>query len=364
MPSSNVIQGFFPHGLPQFDKRSGHGIAQAKTERPQWVRDAVAQRGPVQMKAQPGRPAAPPPPQPQRNASAVPVPQPVLAAHGGPGQVIVPEVRQMMEALFHASFADVRVHVGPQAPAIGALAFTRGSDIHFAPGHYNPQTPRGRQILAHELTHVVQQRAGRVRSPIANGVSIVQDHALEAEAERMAMRAATSRIVQRSKAFTFGGKGGSGKGGDPPEDMSRKIKGAETAAIRKFCNDDAFMEELLAAMYAFSSARSIRSEVDENGARVLDIALLRDSPFNAVINYLSQSLVRAGGRGDHKNEEDIYPAGRYAEYGILGGGMRLVVNLDDCSAYVSVHYKRTTVYRLGGAGIDALMARLINNSAD
>lgn len=145
--------------------------------------------------------------------------------------------------------------------------------------------------------------------------------------------------------------------------MGKKLKGAKDADIRKFCSDDAFMTALLAAMYAYSQARTIRADTDENGHRVLDIAVLRNSPFNPVIEYLSGSLVRAGGRGDHKNEEDIYPDGKYAEYGILGGGMRLVVNTQDVSAYVSVHYKRATVYRLGGAGIDALMFRLVNNSA-
>jgi hypothetical protein len=42
-------------------------------------------------------------------------------------------VRQRMEAAFRTSFADVRVHVGPLASSIGALAFTHGSHIHFAP---------------------------------------------------------------------------------------------------------------------------------------------------------------------------------------------------------------------------------------
>jgi len=276
-------------------------------------------------------------------------------------------VRQMMEGIFCASFSDVRVHVGPHVAALGAVAYTQGSDVHFAPGQYDPHTARGRQILAHELTHVVQQRAGRVRNPFSGGVAVVHEHGLEAEASRMELRARmqqpVARTVQRAQGFTFGGKGGPGKGGDPPDHLGRALKGADDAAIRKFCNNDEFMAELLAAMYTYSSARSIRSDVDENGARVLDIALLRNSPFRPVIEYLSRSLVRAGGRGVHGNGEGIYPAGTYAEYGILGGGMRLVVNVEDTSAYVSVHYARGTVYRLGGAGIDALMSRLINDSA-
>jgi hypothetical protein len=377
MPA-NVIQGNFPHGLPRFSRSEPNSAVQPKTNRPQWVNNAISFSGPrVQQKAAPvQRHAAPP------RADVVQLPPHVLRAPATAGRRLEPEVRQMMESIFGASFSDVRVHVGPHVAALGAVAYTQGSDVHFAPGQYDPHTAHGRQILAHELTHVVQQRAGRVRNPFSGGVAVVQEHGLEAEASRMELRArmqqpqsraiqplsrtahsAARAVVQRSSEFTFGGKGGPGKGGDPPDHLGRALKGADDAAIRKFCNNDEIMTELLAAMYAYSSARTIRADVDENGARVLDIALLRNSPFRPVIEYLSRSLVRAGGRGAHGNGEGIYPAGVYSEYGILGGGMRLVVNTEDTSAYVSVHYARGTVYRLGGAGIDALMSRLINNSA-
>jgi hypothetical protein len=102
------------------------------------------------------------------------------------------DVQAKMEAAFGTSFSDVRVHVGPEASAIGALAFTWGSELHFAPGQYNPHTPQGQFLLGHELAHVVQQRAGRVANPFGSGVAVVQDHALEAEADRLG-RMASSR---------------------------------------------------------------------------------------------------------------------------------------------------------------------------
>jgi hypothetical protein len=101
------------------------------------------------------------------------------------------EVQARMEAAFGADFSDVRVHVGPEVGAIGAIAFTWGSNIHFAPGYYSPHTPHGQQLLAHELSHVVQQRAGRVRNPYGMGVAVVQDAALEAEADRLGRQAVT-----------------------------------------------------------------------------------------------------------------------------------------------------------------------------
>ena len=95
-----------------------------------------------------------------------------------------------MEAVFGEDFSDVRIHSGPQAHSIGAIAFTLGSSIYFAPGTYSPDTPHGQQLLGHELTHVVQQRAGRVRNPQGSGLTVVQDQALEAEADRMGVRVA------------------------------------------------------------------------------------------------------------------------------------------------------------------------------
>jgi hypothetical protein len=114
------------------------------------------------------------------------------------GQPLPSEVRAKMEAAFGADFSDVRVHVGHEASRIGAIAYTWGSNIHFAPGHYNPHTLQGQKVLGHELWHVVQQKSGRVKNPFGGGVAVVQDHALEAEADRMGEKAALTSIVRKS----------------------------------------------------------------------------------------------------------------------------------------------------------------------
>jgi 5-methylcytosine-specific restriction endonuclease McrA len=95
-----------------------------------------------------------------------------------------------MERMLGAEFSQVRVHVGQQAAAIGALAFTSGNDIFFAQGRYQPETSEGRRLLGHELAHVLQQRQGRVRNPLGSGLAVVRDAILEAEADRAAQRAA------------------------------------------------------------------------------------------------------------------------------------------------------------------------------
>jgi hypothetical protein len=123
------------------------------------------------------------------------------------GQPLPTEVRSKMEAAFGADFSDVRVHVGHEASRIGAIAYTWGSNIHFAPGHYNPNTLQGQKVLGHELWHVVQQKSGRVKNPFGGGVAVVQDHALEAEADRMGEKAALTTVLRKADGGRFGSEG-------------------------------------------------------------------------------------------------------------------------------------------------------------
>ena len=78
---------------------------------------------------------------------------------GGGGAPMAEDVRSRMEAAFGADFSAVRVAENPAASEIGARAYTTGADIRFAPGEYQPDSPAGQHLLAHELTHVVQQGA-------------------------------------------------------------------------------------------------------------------------------------------------------------------------------------------------------------
>jgi hypothetical protein len=115
----------------------------------------------------------------------------------GGGMPLPPVVQRSAESAFHTSFADVRIHVGREAASIGAVAFTNGTNVYFAPGRYDPHHEQGRRVLWHELTHVVQQKSGRVRNPFGAGLAIVHDRLLEAEAERMSHRAATIQPKRR-----------------------------------------------------------------------------------------------------------------------------------------------------------------------
>jgi hypothetical protein len=111
-------------------------------------------------------------------------PSPALASR--PGRALPDDARTLMEQKLGHNFADIRVHEGNSAQSVGAVAYTRGSDLHFAPGRYNPTSSQGRRLLGHELAHVVQQREGRV--PVTGsvgGMPLNDDPRLEAEADRI-----------------------------------------------------------------------------------------------------------------------------------------------------------------------------------
>ncbi len=81
-----------------------------------------------------------------------------------PGRPLDAPTRTFMESRFAQDFSRVRIHTDTRAAdsarTLNALAYTIGHDVVFASGHYAPATTAGRRLLAHELTHVIQQRSG------------------------------------------------------------------------------------------------------------------------------------------------------------------------------------------------------------
>jgi hypothetical protein len=95
------------------------------------------------------------------------------------GSPLEEPVRTDMEARLGADFSDVRVHTGDDAHgsarAVNAHAYTVGSNIVFQRGRFDTESTSGRTMLAHELTHVVQQRNGPVDGTPAEGGVKVSD---------------------------------------------------------------------------------------------------------------------------------------------------------------------------------------------
>ena len=99
---------------------------------------------------------------PEHHSASVPT-----ATHdalSGGGQQLDAGTRARMEGAFGEDFGDVRIHTGAAADAgaraIDSTAFANGADIGFADGAYRPDTALGRGIIAHELAHVSETRAG------------------------------------------------------------------------------------------------------------------------------------------------------------------------------------------------------------
>ncbi len=103
-------------------------------------------------------------------------------------------VRAKMERSFASDFSRVRVHEGAEAGRIGAQAFARGTDIHFAPGTFEPHTELGQARIGHELAHVVQQSRGLARTnrEVA-GIGVDDSRSLERQADLAGARAALGR---------------------------------------------------------------------------------------------------------------------------------------------------------------------------
>lgn len=149
-------------------------------------------------------------------------PPSVRSTIGGGGRSMPGALRGEMEERMGADFGDVRIHADSAASAsardVSARAYTVGSHVVFGAGMWRPETADGRHLLAHELTHVLQQRGAgagtgsvqRSALPIAEGGST-----LEREADRVADRvtrgaeigpvSSAAELVQRQGEDADGG---------------------------------------------------------------------------------------------------------------------------------------------------------------
>lgn len=132
-------------------------------------------------------------------------------------------VQTKMESSMGADFSGVNIQTNSKsAQDVGALAYTQGSDVHFAPGQFKPDTKGGQELIGHELAHVIQQKAGRVKANKSVGNMPVNDNtSLEKEADVAGAKAAAG------KPFSVVGSGGGIQMKKDPVQMKTKIKKTE-----------------------------------------------------------------------------------------------------------------------------------------
>lgn len=118
------------------------------------------------------------------------------------GQGLMPQSKTRFEPFFGADFSNIRIHNKPDhhalAKTLNANAFTMGDDVFFDEGRYRPGSQDGDKLLAHELTHVLQQRSGSVPAQSTDlGVNISQhgDNG-EIEADKMAEQATRGDVAE------------------------------------------------------------------------------------------------------------------------------------------------------------------------
>lgn len=171
-----------------------------------------------------------------------------IAPSGG-GRPLEPGIRTPMERSFGADFSSVRVHEGSDVGAVSASAYARGEDLHFAPGAYDPGSQGGRELIGHELAHVVQQREGRAAGAQGHrarnddaGAEAIDDAALEAEADRHGATAARGERVPGAGrgapamlahgAVVQGHRFRLGRGDDPDRAKKAAAIAAQNAQLR------------------------------------------------------------------------------------------------------------------------------------
>ncbi|HEX6181374.1 MAG TPA: DUF4157 domain-containing protein, partial [Chitinophagaceae bacterium] len=157
-----------------------------------------------------------------------------LSASKGMGQPLAPHIRSFMGRTMGADFSKVRIHTGEESvgmnKALHAHAFTHGSDIYFNRGKYDPDSTAGKHLLAHELTHVLQQGAAdRIQKKEAGVESIRVSGGVSSDAVQLKSAAALMTadpayqgVIKKVKDTT--------KKAKHHEPANKKVKEAQHAA--------------------------------------------------------------------------------------------------------------------------------------
>ncbi len=158
--------------------------------------------------------------------------EPALKETKGSGQPLPAGTNSFMSNSMGADFSPVRVHTDTKATAmskaLNAHAFTHGNDIYFNSGMYNPESSTGKKLIAHELTHVVQQGAvNRIQRSTQQSISINSGENTAAIQRRsvmaiMAADPAFQGVVKKVKQ--------TGKKAKVHEPTAKKVKEAQSAA--------------------------------------------------------------------------------------------------------------------------------------
>ena len=157
-PSGHAIQRASESDVDELQRKPAAIPITPLVQRDSKSEDEEVQKSPIQRQAT------------SEPLAVGPVVDNAIARARGGGQPLPAPLRVRMERAFAVDFSGVRVHTGPEADnlnrSLQARAFTTGQDLFFKRGEYNPDSPVGQELIAHELTHVVQQRGGAAEGQV------------------------------------------------------------------------------------------------------------------------------------------------------------------------------------------------------
>jgi hypothetical protein len=192
----------------------------------------------------------------------VDVEQGIQQARGG-GQRLDESVRGPMEGAFGADFSGVRVHTDANSDvlnrSISARAFTTGQDIFFKQGEYNPGSRGGQELLAHELTHVVQQTGG-IQAKFSNNDDL--DKNLNKEEQKVSQMSFQDKLIAAMKLSL------------------NLLKDDAKNALQQLLNDPQFVAELIAVGAIFAALQAVPLV-----GQAIDAALILGLGFQAGYSF-------------------------------------------------------------------------------
>lgn len=183
----------------------------------------------------------------------------------GRGAPLDDDTRTEMEGALGHDLSDVRVHTDSTAhelnESVSARAFTTGSDVFFKQGTYDPGSSSGRELLGHELTHVVQQREGT--SGLAAGEVSHPADAAEQHAEAVGRTLADGAATPAATSAPGGAQASVAREAD--EELEEPVAGAwEAGGIQR--QDDEELEEPMAGAWEPGVQREAEEELEEETA--------------------------------------------------------------------------------------------------
>ncbi|WP_228434619.1 DUF4157 domain-containing protein [Natrarchaeobaculum aegyptiacum] len=237
------------------------------------------------------------------------VPGKVLDVLSNGGQPLDQPVQRALEERMDADFSDVRIHTGgtaaKAAEAIDAKAFTCGNDIVFNSGEYDPESPEGQHLLAHELAHVKQQNGGAPISMMPQegaDLEIDPDPQLEREADAAAEQALSGEeplVVNRLGTDVHIQRSAKD---ETPEEFADLLQEAEDGAVE--ADNEAFKEYVKDGFGPLGTLVEKTSEIFGNigrGAREMD-----QEDWAEVVVKTGLKIVTAGAAGEVlDNSQDV-----------------------------------------------------------